>query len=61
VDRWEIIEDKGGWGVYRNNRVVKYDCYDLDDAMREVKRKAGSGVRVTVYDIDEERSTKTTR
>ena len=61
MDRWEIIEDRKGWSVYRNNRVVRYDCFDVDDAMREVKRKAGSGVPVTIYDIDEQRSTKTTR
>ena len=61
MDRWEIIEGKGGWSVYRNNRIVKYDCYDEGDALREVKRKAGAGVRVTVYDIDDARSTKTTR
>lgn len=61
MDHWEIIEGTGGWSVYRNNRIVKYDCYDEGDALREVKRKAGAGVKVTVYDIDDARSTKTTK
>lgn len=61
MDRWEITEGDKGWSVYRNNRIVRYDCFDVDDALREVKRKAGPGVKVDVYDIDENRSSKTTR
>ena len=61
MDRWEIIEDHSGWSVYRNNRVVKYDCYDVDDAMRTVTRKAGGGVDVDVYDIDDRHSKRKTK
>lgn len=60
-ERWEIIEGTGGWSVYRNNRIVRYDCYDEGEALRVVQRKAGPGVDVKVYDIDDRLTKRVTK
>jgi hypothetical protein len=60
-EHWEIIEGSAGWSVYRNNRIMRYDCYDIEEAMRVVKRKSGSGVSVKVYDINDSLTKKVTK
>ena len=60
-ERWEIHQSDRGWSVYRNHRIMRYDCFDEDEAMREVKRRVDTSTRVTIYDIDDNRSVRHTK
>lgn len=49
-----VIEvlDKGLCDVRRKGRAFAYECDDLDEALRMIRRKVGKGVVVTVIERD---------
>lgn len=61
MDLWEVIQERSGWCVYRNHRIMRYDCYGVEDALSEVKKRAGGGVTVHVYDAEDVHTTKVTK
>lgn len=53
AERWKLVHEDSGWSVFRNNRIVQYDCATSTEAMRVVKRKATPGSTLTVEDDGE--------
>jgi hypothetical protein len=59
ADTWRIQESESGWSVFRNNKVVRYDCADIGDALIVVRRKRPEkGTRVVIEPIGEPPTTK---